>query len=249
MGSEFFAIPEPSQRVRPEVGGPTTGSARNPKSISPVRDCGFRARRCRCRGMTTPDGLAPPPCRDELRRAPRPVDRRAEAPRERRRAGHQKEQARTGALLLRRSARRAARQDAPCRRRAGGDGKRRHHDDDAACQGHRAQDGLPGVHPRRRLRHGGDAGRRRFPHGRRPGHLPRAALGAEHWLASLRHLLRGRQAGAVLDAADSAATPWRSLRQRASISSPGSRSNSISSSWRTRGLPPRMRPGRRGHPR
>ena len=30
--------------------------------------------------------------------------------------------------------------------------ERRHHDDDAACQGHRAQDGLSGVHRRRRLR-------------------------------------------------------------------------------------------------
>ena len=36
-----------------------------------------------------------------------------------------------------------------------------------------------------------------------PVDLSRAALGAEHRLASLRHLLRGRQAGAVLDAADS----------------------------------------------
>jgi glutamine synthetase len=31
------------------------------------------------------------------------------------------------------------------------------------------------------------------------------------------------------------ATPWRSLRRRVSISAPGSRSNSISSSWRIRG--------------
>ena len=84
------------------------------------------------------------------------------------------------------------------------DAQRRHHDDDAARQGHRAQDRVSGVHARRRLRHGGNAGRRRFRHGRRPGDIPRAAVGAEYRLAALRHLFHQRQAGAVLDAAGSA---------------------------------------------
>jgi len=30
----LFVIPEPSQRVRPEVAGPMTGSARSPESIT-----------------------------------------------------------------------------------------------------------------------------------------------------------------------------------------------------------------------
>ena len=198
--------------------------------------------------MTTPDGLAPPPAASSfVERHGLWTDEQASAA-PRRRAGDQEEQARTGAVLLRRSARRAARQDAGRRRRAGGDAKRRHHDDDAACQGHRAQDRLSGVHRRRRLRHGGDGGRRRFRHGRRPGDLSRAAVGAEHRLAAVRHLFHQRQAGAVLDAADLCATRWRGLRPPASISSPGSRSNSICSSWRTRGSPPRMRPGRREAP-
>ena len=53
----------------------------------------------------------------------------------------------------------------------------------------------------RRLQHGGNAGRRRFRHGRRSRDLPRSAVGAEHRLAAVRHLFHQRQAGAVLDAA------------------------------------------------
>ena len=62
---------------------------------------------------------------------------------------------------------------------------------------------FPVFTPRRRLRHGGDAGRRRFRHGGRPGDVPGAAVGAEYWLVPLRYFFHQRQAGAVLDAADS----------------------------------------------
>jgi hypothetical protein len=46
---EIFAlsdlvIPGPSQRVRPEVAGPMTSSARSPESITTMREYGFRAR-------------------------------------------------------------------------------------------------------------------------------------------------------------------------------------------------------------
>ena len=51
------------------------------------------------------------------------------------------------------------------------------------------------------LERAGDAGRRRFRHGRRSGDVPRAAVGAEHRLGAVRHRLHQRQAGAVLDPA------------------------------------------------
>jgi len=61
----LFVIPGPSQRVRPEVAGPMTSSARSPESITTVRDYGFRT--CRCAAIRndviTPAGSAPPPLR------------------------------------------------------------------------------------------------------------------------------------------------------------------------------------------
>ena len=71
----------------------------------------------------------------------------------------------------------------------------------------------------------------------------------EYRLASLRHLFHQRQTGAVLDAADSCAMRWRGSGVKASISSPGSKSNSISSSLKTRGLRRPTPPGRRRRPR
>jgi hypothetical protein len=41
-----LVIPGPSQRVRPKVAGPMTGSARSPKSTTTVSEYGFRTRRC-----------------------------------------------------------------------------------------------------------------------------------------------------------------------------------------------------------
>ena len=151
-------------------------------------------------GMTASDGTI---FGGQFCRAARPVDRRTGARRQGGRAGDQEAQARTGALLVCRPARCAARQDRDGRRRARPDASRRHHDDDAARQGHRAQDRVSGVHAGRRLRHGGDAGRRRFRHGRRPGDVPDFAVGAEYRLVPLRYVFPKRQAGAVLDAADS----------------------------------------------
>ena len=63
-----------------------------------------------------------------------------------------------------------------------------------AGQGHLAQDRVPGVRGRRRLRHRGLPGRRRL-HGRgRPRHLQGAALGAAHGLGAVRRLHGRRQA-------------------------------------------------------
>ena len=86
--------------------------------------------------------------------------------------------ARGRAPVVSRSARHPARQDRDGRRRRARDAQRlldHHH---AARQGHLAQDRVPGVHRRRRLRHGGDGGRRRLPDDRRSDDVPRAALGA-----------------------------------------------------------------------
>src|SRR6516164_1732184 len=60
----------------------------------------------------------------------------------------------------------------------------------AACQGHRAQDGLSGFHPRRRIRHDRDGGWRRLLDDRRSLDLPRAAVGAADGLGTVRHLFR-----------------------------------------------------------
>ena len=66
-------------------------------------------------------------------------------------------------------------------------------------------------------------------------------------LDAVRHLFRQRQAGAVLDAR-TLSRGARTLAEPASISSPGSRSNSICSSWKIRGSRPPTRPGRREPP-
>jgi hypothetical protein len=42
---ETFVIPGPSQRVRPEVAGPMTSSAKSPESITPALGYGFHASR------------------------------------------------------------------------------------------------------------------------------------------------------------------------------------------------------------
>ena len=172
------------------------------------------------------------------------------------RARDQAAQARSGALFLRRSARRAARQDL-----AGvGSGKRhaqrRHHDDDAAGQGHLAQKRVSGVHRRRRLRHGGNAGRRRLRHGRRSDDLPRAALGGQDRLAVVRHRISATASRCRSRPARAAATRWQRSPKPASTFSPGWKSNSICSSWRTRGStpadatwPPASARGEPAHPR
>ena len=121
---------------------------------------------CAIRDSTVRNGPAPG-ATAKLRRAPRPVDRRAGQGRRAGRARHQEAQARSRALFLRRPARRAARQDAAGVGSGERHARRRQHDHDAARQGHRAQDGVPGVHAGRRLRHAGDGGRRRFRHDRR----------------------------------------------------------------------------------
>src|SRR6266446_6688715 len=93
--------------------------------------------------------------------------------------------------------------------------------DHAACQGHRAQNGVSGFHRRWRVRHGGDGGRRRLPDDRGSHDLPRAAVGAADRLGAVRHLFRQRPAGAVLDPASlsprtaTACRGWLRLRRRA----------------------------------
>ena len=123
--------------------------------------------------------------------------------------------------------------------------ERRHHDDDAARQGHRAQDRVPGVHRRRRLRHGGDAGRRRFRHGRRSGDLPRSAVGAATPAGCCATSISPTASRCRSRRARICAMRWRRSATPASIFSPGSRSNSICSSWRTRGWRRPTPPGRR----
>ena len=125
------------------------------------------------------------------------MDRRAGARGARGRARHQAAQTRSGALLVRRSAWRLARQDL-----AGVGSRKRHaqwrfHDHDALGKRHLAQKRLPGVHRRRRFRHGGNGRRRRFRHDRRSDELPRAALGGKNRLAVVRYRFQQRQAGAV----------------------------------------------------
>ncbi len=71
------------------------------------------------------------------------------------------EEARNHPPVVCRPARHPARQDADRKRGARLARKRLRHHHLAAGQGHLAQDGLPGVHRRRRLRHEGDGRRRR----------------------------------------------------------------------------------------
>ena len=139
------------------------------------------------------------------------------------------------AAVVPRPARHPARQDRDGRRRRQGDAQRLLDHHDAARQGHLAQDRVPGVHRRRRLRHAGDAGRRRFPDDRRPDDLPRAAVGAADRLGAVRHLFPGRQAGAVLDAPSLSAGAATGSAMPASTTSPASKSNSTSSRSRIRG--------------
>ena len=60
---------------------------------------------------------------------------------------------------------------------------------------------FPVFGSRWRFRPRRDGRRRQFPDAAGPGHVPRAALGRQHRLAAVRHLLSERQAGAVLHAA------------------------------------------------
>ena len=69
---------------------------------------------------------------------------------------------------------------------------------------------------------------------RRPDHLSRAAVGADHGLAAVRPLFQRRPPGAVRHAASLSQGARSSSAAAATISSRGSRSNSISSSSTTR---------------
>ena len=114
----------------------------------------------------------------QLRRAPRAVERRAVRGGGQRRQMDRGARARGRAPVVSGPARRPARQDRDGGRSRRHDAQRllaHHH---AAGQGHLAQDGVSGLHARRRLRHGGDGGRRRLPDDCRSHHLPRAAVGA-----------------------------------------------------------------------
>ena len=95
------------------------------------------------------------------------------------------------------------------------------------------QNGVSGVHRRRRLRHEGDGRRRRRADGGGPDDLSRAAMGADHGLAAVRPLFQRRPPGAVRDAQPLSRRCSKSSTSAATISSPGSRSNSISSSSKT----------------
>ena len=97
---------------------------------------------------------------------------------------------------------------------------------------------------RRRLRHAGDGGRRRFPDDRRPDDVSRAAVGAADRLGAVRHLFRQRPAGAVLDAPSLSPRAATSSPMPASITSPASKSSSTSSSSTIRGSIPPTPPGR-----
>ena len=92
------------------------------------------------------------------------------------------------------------------------DAKRRLHDDDAARKGHLASHGVSGVHAGRRLRHAGDAGRRRFPDDRGPLDLPGAALGAEYRLGPVRHVFSRTASRCRSRRASFAAMRFRRLR-------------------------------------
>src|SRR5215813_12430978 len=129
--------------------------------------------------------------------------------------------ARGRAPVVSRPARHPARKNRGGERGRGRDAQRLLDHDHAARQGYCAQDGVSGFHPRRRVRHGGDGGRRRLPHDRRSLDLPRAAVGAADGLGAVRHLFRQRQASAVLDPAPLSPRPatagrgWLRLRRRA----------------------------------
>ena len=71
----------------------------------------------------------------------------------------------------------------------------------------------------------------------------------KHRLAAVRHLFHQRQAGAVLDAAGAARCARAAEKRAASIISPGSKSNFICSSWRTRGSRRKTPLGRRARPK
>ena len=136
----------------------------------------------------------------QLRRAPRPVDRRAAPRRHGGRARDQAHKLEAGPLRVLRSARRAARQDAGRVRGGARDARRRHHDDHAAGQGHLASHRVSGVQRGRRHRPAGDGGRRQFRHGAPIPTTFRVLPWAEqHRLGAVRHLFPERQAGAVLD--------------------------------------------------
>ena len=158
--------------------------------------------------------------------------------------------ARSRAFLLRRPARRAARQDVGRVRSCKRDAQRRHHDHDAAREGHLASHRVPGVHAGRRLRLDGDAGRRRFRDGRRSRRLSACCLGRdEHRLDAVRYLFSATASRCRSRPVRFAATRSPSSRRPASIFSPGSKSNSICSNSKIRGLRLPTPPGRRRRPR
>ena len=71
-----------------------------------------------------------------------------------------------------------------------------------------------------------------------PDDVPRAAVGAEHRLAAVRSAFRRRQAGAVRDAQSISRRCSISSPSAATTSSPASRSNSTSSSWKIAKMSP-----------
>ena len=132
-----------------------------------------------------------------------------------------------------RPARHPARQDAGRERSDCLAGERLLHHHHDAGQGHLAQDGVSGVHVRRRFRHEGDGRRRRRADGGGSDDVPRAAMGADHGLAAVRSLFQRRPPGAVRDAASLSQGARKTWQAAATISSPGSKSNSTSSSSKT----------------
>ena len=82
-----------------------------------------------------------------------------------------------------------------------------------------------------------------------PDELPRAAMGAGHRLAIVRPLFRRRAAGAVRDPASLSLGAREARASAATISSPGSKSNSISSSSTTPKCRRRMPASRGSRPR
>ena len=99
--------------------------------------------------------------RVEFRRTSRAMVERAAGGGEPPAQNRRRAKARSRQAVIPRSARHLARQDAGRQRSAGVAGKRLLHHHHDAGQGHLAQDGVPGVHRRRRVWHEGDGRRRR----------------------------------------------------------------------------------------
>ena len=188
-----------------------------------------------------PDGLAPPPCRAELRRAPRSVDRRAGS------AARKTSRRRSRSASSNWCASPSPISTACCAARRWSPPKRRRR-----CES--------GVTMTTTLLAKDTAHKTVFPVFTAGGGFGMAEMqgGGDFVMvadpATFRVLPWAPNTGWLLcdiyftngkpvpfsTRQHSARRAWRSLRQRASISSPGSKSNSICSSWRIRGLRRRM---------